>query len=150
MQRWILFGMVGVVVLAVIAAVALSLGDSASASSKDTPERAAAQWVDALFDADQSRIRTLTCAEHQDSLQDATEFLAGVGEMGQTLRSVGISVRPSDMTYQVVERSEGSAVVQAKGKIKFKILLKSTTEDLDVRLTFVREQNRWKYCDVAL
>jgi hypothetical protein len=150
MQRWILFGMVGLVVLAVVAAVAFSLNDSASASSKDSPERTAAQWVDALFDADQGRIRALTCAEHQDSLQDATEFLAGVGELGQTLRGMGISIRPTDMTYEVLERSGTSAVVQARGKIKFKILLKSTTEDLDVRLTFVREQNRWKYCDVAV
>lgn len=150
MQRWILLGMAGVVVLAVIAAIAFSLNDSASANSKDTPERAAAQWVDALFDADQSRLRALTCAEYQDSLQDAAGFLSGVGQLGQTLRGVGISLRPADMTYQVVDRAENKATVEAKGKIKLKILLKSTTEDVNVRLTFVREQNRWKYCDVNI
>jgi hypothetical protein len=148
-QRTILLGMAGVAVLAVLAAVWLSFSDDASASGKDAPERAAAQWVDALFAADQKRLRELTCAEHQQSLEDAAGFLTGIGDLNQTLRGAGISFTPTDMTYEVVERSENRAVVQAKGKIKFKVLLKSTTENLDVRLTFVREQNRWKYCDVT-
>jgi hypothetical protein len=149
MGRSRLMILLGVACLALVVVLAVFLLRRDS-GAQDSPELAAAAWVNAAFAGDTNQLRRLTCAEQHETLEQAASLLAGAGRLTRDLGGMGLKVSADDLSFQTTEHSDSSAVVRVNGKVKVRLLVASHSEDLSVSLHMVRERNRWKYCDIQV
>lgn len=125
--------------------VTLTVGGGAwFAATRDTPARAAEQWINAVVKLDASKASELTCQAKQTELQAAGGFATGLlllsGVSGLTSGST------SDMSLETIREDADNAEVRVTGKMHMSILGVSQTQALNSILHMKRESGRWRYC----
>lgn len=162
--RRILPLLIGLIVLAAVAAVGYFLLQRGAMF--DTPQRAAAQWLDVFIAGDTERLLDLTCNDQLEvanaragvmtaqalievvpivELLDLTEILPVVPDISQLLEGVEFDL--SNLSYSAPENPVGQTMLTVVGQLRVKPFGDAWFGvPVDERWRMVEEGGAWKWC----
>jgi hypothetical protein len=111
-------------------------------NGKDSPERVAKEWMDALLTMDGNKAAKLTCRDQQTTLEDAGMWLGLFGALSGGKPKVDLS----DVRFKTVRQDSGTAAVQVTGDARLSIGGMVNTKHFDRAMDMVKEDGRWKWC----
>jgi hypothetical protein len=110
--------------------------------SKDSPERAAKEWMEALLTMDGNSAAKLTCRDQQAALEDAGMWLGLFGALSGGKPEVDLS----DVRFKTLRQDSSTAAVQVTGDARLSTGGMVNTKHFDRAMDMVKEDGRWKWC----
>lgn len=129
---------VAIIVIAISVLTACGMGDS--------PERAAEEWLESSLNMDGNTLMERTCAEQQESVQEAGLWLSVFGILGQLFTGQQTQTDISDLRFNVVNETGNTAHVRVTGQIRTAVLAFAQTQEVDEEWLMVQEDGKWKWC----
>ncbi len=125
-----------------IAAVVLAACGGGAGGS---PSGAAKAWFEAFTQFDMAKMKDLTCASEQASIDDALSGLGGEGFDLEAMKEL-FQIDASGLNFQDQNVSGNDATVRVSGKLKVSVFGQSQEEDVDEEIPMVNEGGAWKVC----
>jgi hypothetical protein len=115
----------------------------------DSPEAALRELMQAAINADGLKMQERVCAAQQQRLQSSGMMITMMNMLGSSLLggNTKVQVDLSGVQYDTVSRNGNQAQVRMHGQIRSAILAMVQTQPIDVTLSVIQEDGKWKVCD---